>query len=260
MFQWDKSINTLDLPVDKVVHLFRSMRDVQLALPGLPAQEATAYLCQHQASRGIGTVAVFHLHKSGQMAFYVNTPREVAIDKAEAMLDQATIFVESMGFLMTDLDIHLLNESDRAMLWSSLPLRNGIETPEKSLPERFPVDRRETPVPPVRQTTGTLEKTGIAAVLQDVAQLSEESEFLRETRPIKQTPTVEVPPEQPSAETTGDADAGTQGGVDDLLAAVEALRTRRPGVLARKKAPSPDELKRRRQELRENLGRILASL
>lgn len=258
MFQWDKSIDTLDLPVDQIVHLFRSMRDVQLALPGLPAQEATAYLCQYQSSQGIGTVAVFHLHKSGQMAFYVNTPREIAIDKTEAMLDQATIFVESMGFLMTDLDIHLLNESDRAMLWSSLPLRNGIETLEKSLPERFPVVRRETPVPPARQTNGKLEKTGIAAVLQDVAQLSEESEFLRETLPVKQTPTVEVRPEQPSAETTGDA--GTQRGVDDLLAAVEALRTRRPGVRARKKAPSPDELRRRRLELRENLGRILASL
>jgi hypothetical protein len=63
-------------------------------------------------------------------------------------------------------------------------------------------------------------------------------------------------PENQSVE----VDGNEQVNVDDLLAAVEELRTRRPGVRARKKPPSPEELKRRRQELRENLGHILASL
>jgi hypothetical protein len=44
------------------------------------------------------------------------------------------------------------------------------------------------------------------------------------------------------------------------LAAVEALRARRPGVHPRRNPPSPDELRRRRQELLTNVGRILASL
>jgi hypothetical protein len=57
-----------------------------------------------------------------------------------------------------------------------------------------------------------------------------------------------------------ETDRSKQTNVDDLLAAVEELRTRRPGVRARKKPPSPEELKRRRQDLRENLGRVLASL
>jgi hypothetical protein len=48
--------------------------------------------------------------------------------------------------------------------------------------------------------------------------------------------------------------------VDDLLAAVEALRTRRAGPRLRRKPPSREELRRRRQELAANLGRILASL
>ena len=96
MFQWDKSIMTLDVAIGRVVQLFRSMRDVQLALPGLPAQEASAYLCQYQTEQGTGTAAVFHLHKSGQLAFYVNTPREVAPGKAEAMLDQALTAFEGL--------------------------------------------------------------------------------------------------------------------------------------------------------------------
>ena len=66
MFQWDKSINAIDVSADKVVHLFRSMREVQLALPGVSAQQASAYLCQYQVEGGVATVAIFHLHKSGE--------------------------------------------------------------------------------------------------------------------------------------------------------------------------------------------------
>ena len=48
--------------------------------------------------------------------------------------------------------------------------------------------------------------------------------------------------------------------VDDLLAAVEAMRAKRPGLRARKTPPSPEEMNRRRLKLRETVGRILASL
>jgi hypothetical protein len=249
MFQWDKSIKILDVPVGKVVHLFRSMRDVQLALPGLPAQEASAYLCQYQTAQGAGTAAVFHLHKSCQLAFYVNTPREVALAKAEAMLDQALTFVESMGFLLTDLDIHLLTDADREMLWASLPLQKGVVAAEKSLPSK---PRPVEPTPPQPKTAAlpaTPEPLQVTPAIVTVPNVP-----LAEAAPTAAAS--ERPPEGPSAE----ADKSEATDVDELLAAVEGLRTRRPGVRTRKRPPSPEELKRRRQELRENLGRVLASL
>jgi hypothetical protein len=250
MFQWDKSIRTLDVAVGKVVHLFRSMRDVQLALPGLPAQEASAYLCQYQTSQGVGTAAIFDLHKSSQLAFYVNTPREVAPDKAEKMLDQALVFVESMGFLLTDLDIHLLIEPDREMLWASLPLQKGVQRPEQSPPVK-PVSAGPAPAQmKAASAPAAQEKLPAAAAKAVVTSV-----------PSAEPATVESAPEiiQPVSLPV-ETDRDKQTNVDDLLAAVEELRTRRPGVRARKKPPSPEELKRRRQELRESLGHILASL
>lgn len=247
MFQWDKSIKTLDVPVGKVMHLFRSMRDVQLALPGLPAQEARAYLCQYQAAQGVGTATIFQLHKSGQLAFYVDAPREVPASKAESMLDQAMVFVESMGFLMTDLDIHLMSEADRELLWSSLPLQKGVQEAEQTLQSKpvtiaprpqttMPAAAPESSVPPVKElvpkSAPSDDKVSAGAVPEPKT---------RENLPVE-------------------VDKSERANVDDLLAAVEELRTRRPGVRARKKPPSPEELKRRRQELRENLGHILASL
>jgi hypothetical protein len=249
MFQWDKKVGTLDMPVGKVLHLFRSMRDVQLALPGLPAQEASAYLCQYQAAQEVATVAVFHLHKSSQLAFYVNTPREVSADRAESMLDQALVFVESMGFLLTDLDIHLLTEADREMLWASLPLQTGVQVLAKSPPVN------SAPAGPVPAPgTAAIITTAAEALPASVSKAAATSAPTAEPVPAEPVPVDPQPKQLPI-----EANIIEPANVDDLLAAVEELRTRRPGVRARKKPPSPDELKRRRQELRGNLGRILAS-
>jgi hypothetical protein len=75
------------------------------------------------------------------------------------------------------------------------------------------------------------------------------------TNPERETIRQPVPP--------GAADEQVQraqANVDELLAAVEELRTRRSGLHSRRPPPSPEELHRRRLELRENLGRVLAAL
>jgi hypothetical protein len=250
MFRWEKALSTLDVPADAVLHLFRSMRDVQLALPGLPAQEASAYLCQYATPRGVGTVAAFHLHKSNQLAFYLEAPHEVATDQAEAKLDQALVFVESMGFLLTNLDIQLLGAADRELLWSALPLQQGVQggaagAQGEAPPVRQPA-RRLTAKPATPAAT-TLPVT--AAKSSAVTNAPPETNPQRET--IRQTVSPGAADEQ---------EQQAQANVDELLAAVEELRTRRSGLHARRPPPGPEELQRRRLELRESLGCVLASL
>ena len=246
MFQWDKSITKLDLPVDAVVHLFRSMRDVQMGIPGLRAQEASAYLCQYQDPQGIGTTVVFHLHNSSRLIFYVDDQRVVPAGRADATLDKALGFVESMGFLMTDLDIQLLNASDREMLWTSLPLQKGVEPQDTAEEQAAAVSVAAKPVKPK-----------FTVQMEDTSHYSADSEFLKESvGDGKGFPALTAAQPSPSAAAAAQEPSGS---VDDLLAAVEALRARRPGVRARKKAPEPEELNRRRLALRETIGRILAS-
>jgi hypothetical protein len=240
MFRWEKTLSSLAVPAGAVLHLFRSMRDVQLALPGLPAQEASAYLCQYATPEGVGTTAVFHLHKSSQLAFYLEAPHEVAAEQAEAKLDQALVFVESMGFLLTDLDIQLLGDGDRELLWSALPLQSGVQgaapgIQPKPSPAR-PSPRRQIAPPAAAGKT--------AATLSALPAAEPHREPVRQAGP------------PPAAEREQRALAN----VDELLAAVEELRTRRSGHHARRPPPGPEELQRRRHDLREGLGRILASL
>jgi hypothetical protein len=232
MFQWDKSINAINIPAGKVVHLFRSMREVQLALPGVSAQEASAFLCQYQTDEGVETVAVFHLHKSRILAFYYSDPRVVAEQKIDSMLDQSLNFVESMGFLMTDQDIHLLKDDDQEMLWASLPLKAG-------LPE-------EVDVKPV-----AVEKKEVSVKKKEAPVKKESNKAVK----------VEVPAIEPEKVVSNEEpEAAPAENVDDLLAAVEAMRAKRPGLRARKMPPSVEEMDHRRLQLCETIGRILASL
>jgi hypothetical protein len=230
------------------MHLFRSMREVQLALPGVSAQQASAFLCQYQVEGGIATVAVFHLHKSKVLSFYFSDPRVVPAQKTDSMLDQGLNFVESMGFLMTDQDIHLLDEADQKMLWASLPMKAGLSEEEGPAPDEVPAPKtKEKPVAKVEaasaKATPVVKKEASVAVTV--------SKAVKEVAPVV-APVEAAPKAEPKTETTEN--------VDDLLAAVEAMRAKRPGLRARKSAPSVEEMDRRRLQLRETVGRILASL
>jgi hypothetical protein len=218
------------------------MREVQLALPGVPAQQASAYLCQYQAEAGVGTVAVFHLHKSRLLAFYVSDPQFVPEQDIDNLLDQGLNMVESMGFLMTDQDLHLLDEADQEMLWASLPLKTGLSQKETVAPAATP-QKQAAPRP--------VESTKPAPSEKNASSANPSSNDLEVEKAPAQSVNVtpQVAPEPESTEN-----------VDDLLAAVEAMRAKRPGLRARKTPPSPEEMNRRRLKLRETVGRILASL
>ena len=243
MLQWDKSISELNIPASDVLHLFRSMREVQMALPGLPAQQASAYLCQYRFQDGVATVVVFHMHKSEVLAFFPTDPHVAPEDKIDRMLDKGLGFVESMGFLMTDQDIHLLDDSDQEMLWSSLPLKSGLVVEE---------EQKETTPAPDKKPESAPAKQPVEKSKASTDELAQELKAQAKTKESKPAPEDKAPVTKPG---TDDSD-----NVDDLLAAVEAMRAKRPGLRARKVMPSAEEMERRREQLRETVGRILASL
>jgi len=259
MFVWDETIKKLKVPAAQVVKLMRSMRDVQMALPRLPSQEASAYLCQYQVADAITTVAVFHLQRSKLLAFYFSEPREVNPRKADMMFDQGLNFVESMGFLLTDMDIEQLSEADRTMLWESLPLQRGIDLAEKPAAPEIPssLDSADSKPP-----TGTpLPAGGDKTVVKSGAEKQSDKSG-KSDKPDRQGKPDELSqvstPVGTGAENNNAAEAEDK--VDELLAAVQSLRARRPGLPSRKRQPKPEEIIQRRLKFKENLGHILSSL
>jgi len=129
MFQWHKEIDRLDIPAAKVFHLERSLSSVQVALPGLPSQEATAYLCVFSPGKGLRVALVLHLLTSRRLAFYLHDEEAVPQQEAPRLIEAGIDFAESLGFMLSDVDYRKLGTQQRAALWSSLPLKNGIEMP-----------------------------------------------------------------------------------------------------------------------------------
>jgi hypothetical protein len=254
MFQWDKSISKLEVTAGDVIHLFRSVSDVQLALPGLPAQPATAYLCQYRAAGRVMTVAVLHLVSIDRLAFYRDTLGGVTPDQSPAMLDQALNFIESMGFLMTDLDYQLHADLEREALWAVLPLQQGVRGEPGGSPRPATV-AAATP----QLTTGRLAgRAVVPAPLAKPAAVKAPHLAVAE-RPALPGFGCESAPTGLEPFGINTAKAAARYG-DDLRVAVEAPPAGLGKPRANQPPPDPDELRRRRRELGKLLGRILASL
>jgi hypothetical protein len=139
MFVLHKDIQRLEVPAERVLLLQRSLSDIQIAIPGTTSQEATAYLCVFAAGKGYRIVAVLHLLSSRRLLFYLNGEGEVQQREANRILKEGIHFVESMGFILSDLDFQRLSPAARVAMWQSLPLKTGIVAappPESPVPSK----------------------------------------------------------------------------------------------------------------------------
>ena len=129
MFFLQKELERLDIPEERVVCLQRSLGDATVALPGFVAQRTTAYLCVYKGGKGVRIAVVLHLKSTGRLAFYLNEEGEVGKRQAQRILDAAIYFAESMGFMLSDMEIERLPTEERAALWRALPLQQGASAP-----------------------------------------------------------------------------------------------------------------------------------
>lgn len=228
MFRWYKEIERLDIPASQVLHLERSLSAVQVALPGLPSQEATAYLCVFAAGKGLRAALVLHLHTSQCLAFYLHERAETPRQEAGRLIEEGALFAESMGFMLSDMDYRKLGIEKRDALWDSLPLKAGVRPPAPVATAVAVVATREPPVAVLPPQPAKLAAIALPSPADEaIVELAEESSFTLPT------------------ETTPDALSGNE----------TTMRAR-----ARKRPPSAEELTARRQKLLESLGRFLASL
>ena len=186
----------------------------------------------------------------GRKDLKVVTKRAPSEQEMDDMLDQGLNFVESMGFILTDQDIHLMDQADLQKLWQSLPLNAGLS--------------EEEPSPGAVQTksSGTVAAEKPAASVTGRSSIAAKQQTVVETTTSSEADTKQSSDSAPGPETepeTAEANAITEN-VDDLLAVVEAMRAKSTSLRARMTVPSAEEMKLRKEQLRETVGRILATL
>ena len=122
MFVQHKQLKVLTVPAAKVARLKTSASKVQLALSGYPPQFAEAFLVALSGGSKVLIVVGFYLEESNASIFYVPKQGEVPVEGIEQVFEEGFVFAESMGFVLTETDYHLLTGDDQQKLWQDLPI------------------------------------------------------------------------------------------------------------------------------------------
>ncbi len=125
MFIQHKQLKVLKVPAAKVARLNTSASNVQLALSGYPPQLAAAYLVALAGGNKVLILVGFHLLESKESIFFVPQQGEVPVEETESIFEEGFVFAESMGFVLSETDYHLLSAADQQQLWQSLPICNA---------------------------------------------------------------------------------------------------------------------------------------
>jgi len=122
MFVQHRNLTQLSLPVQRVDLLYRSGNDVQLALPGLTPQLASAFLLKLKETAKGQVVIGLHLRLSQTNIFYVTDRAQLSIEQADLEFEAGIEFAESMGFVLFDVELSQKTAPERETYWQSLPI------------------------------------------------------------------------------------------------------------------------------------------
>ncbi len=123
MFVAEPRIRFIPATREQVVSVIASLNKPHIAVPGKPAQEVQGYIVGVGNSAGTITAFVYlYLNESHEAVVYIDPQRlRVApADYPDAEGD-AVAFVESMGFMLENLNYHGLGPEQQAAVIASLP-------------------------------------------------------------------------------------------------------------------------------------------
>lgn len=143
MFILQKNLSVLNVPRERVAMLYRSNADIQLALPDLPSQLATAFLVMLKGG-GKGQVLVgLYMTKSHQSLLYISDSGEVDAEHVDQELEAGFEFAESMGFILNDVELDRMTAEQQAVYWKTLPICHKHVQEETSVaPEAAPKKKK----------------------------------------------------------------------------------------------------------------------
>lgn len=128
MFIQHKELRSLQVPAEKITHLHAATSNIQLAFAGYQPQQCQAYLLQISGGNKILTLVAFYLSDSRRSIFFVPSAGELPLAEADRIYEEGYSFAESMGFILSETDFHLLSLQKKKDYWASLPIcREGTE-------------------------------------------------------------------------------------------------------------------------------------
>ncbi len=105
MFTPDPSIPFVPATREQVVAVIEGINQPQVSIPGKAPQGVSGHLCGLRNANGTFSIYVaLHLPKSGENVVYLHPRRQVTADEYREVQEEGLHFLESMGFMLDNLN------------------------------------------------------------------------------------------------------------------------------------------------------------
>lgn len=122
MFNIDQRLRGLPASREQVVSVHTSINQPHLAIPGKQAGPAQAFIVGLRGSAGLAVFVYLYLAETADCAVYVPDRRNLSVEEFASEESDAQAFVESMGFIMDNLNFRTLSTPDQDQLLKTLPV------------------------------------------------------------------------------------------------------------------------------------------
>lgn len=123
MFQPDPSIRFIPASREQVVALVESINQSQVSIPGKSPQAVQGFLCGLRNPSGTFSIFVaLHLPRTGENVVYLHPRRELDLDEYREVEIEGLHFLESMGFMLDNLNFRNLAQAQQVETLKRIPL------------------------------------------------------------------------------------------------------------------------------------------
>lgn len=122
MFSVDMRLRGFPASRDQIISVYQSINSPHLAIPGKQAGPAQGYIVGLRGSAGLAVFVYLYLAETAECAVYAPERRNLAVEEFAGEESDALSFVESMGFIMDNLNFRTLPTPDQDQLIKTLPV------------------------------------------------------------------------------------------------------------------------------------------
>ena len=123
MFQPEPSLKWVPAMREQVVAIVESINQPQVSIPGKASQQVFGHLVGIRNANGSFSIYVaLHLPKSGENVVYVHDRRQLGVDEYRDVEVEGLQFLESMGFMLDNLNFRNLSADVQDKTLKRIPL------------------------------------------------------------------------------------------------------------------------------------------
>jgi hypothetical protein len=123
MFQPEESITHVPVTKEQVVAVVESINQPQVSIPGKSPQHVSGWLVGIRNTNGTFSIFVgLHLSKTGENVIYLHDNRHIAVEGYRDLEVEGLHFLESMGFMLDNLNFRNLAAPAQEEMMKRIPL------------------------------------------------------------------------------------------------------------------------------------------